>query len=1009
MKLNENKDSEKDKKLAKISEKRVRSKSCVFCKKEILDSSSILKFKSSDDFITYCKLFFEKLSLQKKEVYSKSIVSFDKYYTEKYSNFEIVNNIIFKGIKSICIFCYQENMKEEGGFISILANLNYNIILKNNKRIKNALVYCNYDKNQNMSDNFNLDSNIKKEELSLELKENIKFPKKNADENNKDSSLSEIKSNNNNQTGNKAYEGENSQGPVGNLSERKNSFAIKDDNSDKYEEHIRIGKKNSTNSDKDYLNSNFEMAHASSSLVLNNDLLGKKLNRNEKETIASMQNKFNSLDKMVNVRNPENIEGSYYLNNNYYSDNISDEKKNRNFPQDKNIKEESVNKINSNSNLNMNTKNISLENLNITNVFMKFDKKTKPILIDSKISNNKEHFLKSINNNQSKINKNYEKKIDEKQSLIEDLKKSYIDLKNCSLDKKLFLYSLQKKSENLINNLADFDKNKQQGINFENNNLNNKSEQNENEKKNFVWNNSQQMELLMNSINEQLEDKKNIIYPAQKIELKEIQHQNIPQTGSPYDHYQAESNNYQQQNLKLNNAIKNEIESIVYNIKNNNKSNDVNDNCNMNQYYPNSVINKTPSNALVRSENSNLNSNDDNKQIINKANKSSNLERESSDKNPNKHNLIDRILNKNNMNSINATSNSMSNNLKSSNLNLIYPSGKNSLTITEDASHRNNNNNNKTINNDDNNKNIQDSDIYNNLHNMALQQMLMNNNQAFQQQINFNNSKNYNSHINGHSINNLNNLQGNYLQNNVSAANSETKKHLSDQSAMGNLNLSHQNLLLAQNNQLRNQTLSGMVHNSLNFSLPQSALLAGIHNIPNIPQQSNQLLPSLNHTNQLNPNLIASLDAQALLLQNNLLNHNPIDLSVLGLDSNSLIQLPLPYQLQMHLNPSMGFPLSMPMQMQHNQLNLGNFSNMQLNSFSQIDLLNKLNAFGSNLQAIQQDQMNILKSNNPSAHQQHLIQVGNNGNNIRSHEIANTLNQFEKNHLQCININNMIL
>lgn len=1044
---NQIREKEKEKK-SKKCEKKVICKNCIYCKIEITDPSSILKFKSSDDFLTYCKLFFEKIPSNKKEIYSKSIASFEKYYTEKYSNFEQINNIIFKSIKAICKKCYEENIKEENGFINILAALNYNIILNNKK---NQIGMLNFD---NRKETQSIDLN----ENNFLIKDNMnEIPKLNSIENNKDFSLSASKNNYNIEKNDiKSFNFEKS-----NYSNDAyiDNYLNKKRNSDNDLEKQKLIKSNSLNSEFDNIDKDSKYVNYwnisnknvnENAFDINNNLLSKKKKRSEQEFIASMCKKtkttetINNSDKIdINYPNMDNNQ----IDNKFLYDNFSNYKNQINSIKNPdldiqmkalNSKDLPVNKHNSNSNLNMNTKNISLENLNITNVFMNFDKKKgiKPILIDSKMSNNDD-----INtNNKSKINKNISNNTNKpfeeiNANYIEDLEKSYNNLYNSSIEKKQFLNSLHKKSENLITSFIDFEKNKSQGFNQENALNNGNIPNNEKEKMNFSINNSHQMGLFMNSLNQQLDENKNTLCSS-KNEIRDFQ------TYPNMENLQMSKNInvFNNHNLKNNSAYdckpltNNMITSFNLNLKNNNND----------AYDFDYAIEKEKHLKEARDENQDLNMIEKNSIISNQAQNYSMQEKEKCSKKFNKPNLIDRILNPNNLDSKIKNINSGKNN--SGSVNITETSSKNVNTISEDTNNKINNkqihNNRTQINNNGNeikkleeiiksednsieNNNMQQTNYnmimnrlmnsantnYNNIDYINLQQMLLNQQQEFKKKLlGLNNRSNDNfPFYPNYSVNNSSNL--------------EPKKQSNENHSLGHLNVPHINPL-QQSQQLLNHHFPGLMTNSFNNSALSSNLLPGIQGIPNLTAQSNQQLFNFNPLMNINHNLMANLDPISVMLQNqNISNQNLLDSNVLGIANNPLLQLQLPlqYQMQINGNPDSGLSLPLLMQMQ-NPMQMGNLGNMRLNQNNQTDILNKLNMGGHNIHSSQDQQINSLKSNNNQQNivkgnnrfdyniQQNMLKSGLpyhqqifNMDSLHSQDVnylVNQLNNFEKNNTQ---------
>jgi len=102
-------------------------KNCLYCKNDKSNIMTILRFKSSEEFIIYSKHFYEKLSEDNLKIYKDSKDNFERFYNEYYKKCSHSNNFTFKSIKYICLSCFEENLKEEGGFCNILNALQYGI------------------------------------------------------------------------------------------------------------------------------------------------------------------------------------------------------------------------------------------------------------------------------------------------------------------------------------------------------------------------------------------------------------------------------------------------------------------------------------------------------------------------------------------------------------------------------------------------------------------------------------------------------------------------------------------------------------------------------------------------------------------------------------------------------------------------------------------------------------------------------------------------------------------
>ncbi len=1175
-------------------------KYCIYCKTEITDPSLILKFKSSDDFLTYCKLFFENLPQQKKEIYAKSICSFEKYYTEKYSNFEQINNIVFKSIKCICKNCYEQNIKEENGFINILAALNYNIIINHSRKD----IKFKYKKEKlNKSFNIALNENYSGCKIVNTYSDNIPSIENdilnNLSNNYLNSNLNEISSNENklknleskNSITNKHLNTSNIYKNFDEIDDERsilNKCLYKNNKAEIKEENFSLLEKNSFNNKKNYMKSNnqlnkndfievicnkdkniknsnsfdFDLNNNNLSNLESNNLnnpikefdqnnikiLGKKYIRtkpevnttknikksklpNENRKVKKFEKLGSELEECLISNNAlEEMNENFYVenyintNNRNFSPLIEPKKNelnskiqftnNNNIPiynsiidSNNNNNPENKNSINS-SNLNMNSKNISLENLNITNVYMNFknEKGNNPVLIDSKISDNSEKVTNS-DQNKSITNLNQNKEIlDLGNSTIqnntifidnlEDLKKNYYNLNNFSLEKKLFLNTLHKKSESLIQNISDLEENNLYLNNIyyniqENNSL---AKANfENEKRNFKINNSKQMGNLMNLINEQFEQNKNINYNS-KI-TKNCTYPNS-QLNTVLENVNAEEGNNQinsikkdfsNQNSNNNNNTLKMNSSIVNNI-NNPTSN--NTQINLNNNNPNNLASLSLNNNanISKEENFNLltnqsiNNNTENKNLI--FNKITDEKNKLLSKDPNNLNIIDKILNPNNNNknalsitNINQNLNSITNPNVNENFDLIEKNNlnfmhSNSLKLEDNLNYMNliniNKNllysNNKIISeinqeldNEINNitnieENINTSlkmgglegiqnpillnqpnhslnaifgnpfnfNNLNNKNNLALQQMIMNQNSSLQKLNNINNLSNSN-------INLLSNINNN-LFDNKSQFNVSNNNTLYDQNSLGNFNL--QNAL--NNNNLTNHTHS-LIQSQCGLGTNQ-LMIPGFQNIGSLPTNQLNSFNSFLQMNMQNPLMQSFVNPNTYLLQNSCSNANQVDLNSLALGTNNpLINLPLnlSYQFPLQINNSLGYPYSSVIQIPQNQL--GNINQIPLNNLNlnQLDFLAKMNnnnltmgnyqnpliGNNSNLSAMQQ--INLAKGNKINLNNQNSICDGvsflqhqnifkNINNNIDENTLIlqdmGKLGKIKKKYLNCINI-----
>lgn len=98
-------------------------KNCIYCKNDKINNTTILRFKSSEEFSLYSKHFYEKLTNESAQLYEESKSNFEKYFNESYKKGAQANNVPFKAIQYICICCFEEKMKNEKGFSNILSTL----------------------------------------------------------------------------------------------------------------------------------------------------------------------------------------------------------------------------------------------------------------------------------------------------------------------------------------------------------------------------------------------------------------------------------------------------------------------------------------------------------------------------------------------------------------------------------------------------------------------------------------------------------------------------------------------------------------------------------------------------------------------------------------------------------------------------------------------------------------------------------------------------------------------
>lgn len=400
----------------KFKEKKISSKNCIYCKVDISINSSILKFKSSDDFLTYCKLFFEKLTSPKREAYSQSIMFFDKYYNENYKISEHVNNFVFKSIKSICRSCYEENIKEIDGFKKIMSALNFTI-LANNSTQNDSAHALEFPRELNDSKNKN---NILSSSKNQKVKNNqITNLNSNDNGDKKISSINKIlekdfnniiSDSNITYNYNKKLQCKDSQNLTPkNIFKDYSDLEIFEDGNLRFQNDQNM--KDQDDITKSPIKNNLEK-QIDDMVILNNELgdqesnnnaskqlklelLGKKQNRKKNELIILKQRKTKaSIDKKMKINMSQeeflslnknliasaNYEKSYnninQISNDTYVIKDNDFKNNHklNVPFQDNIKNNICSTKNTiNSNLNVKTKNISLENLTVTNIYMNFE------------------------------------------------------------------------------------------------------------------------------------------------------------------------------------------------------------------------------------------------------------------------------------------------------------------------------------------------------------------------------------------------------------------------------------------------------------------------------------------------------------------------------------------------------------------------------------------------------------------------------------------------------------
>jgi len=166
-------------------------KHCLYCKNEKMNVATILRFKSSEDFILYSKDFYEKMSDEEKRIYKDSKSIFENFINNYYKKCSQVNNFTFKSIKYICMSCFKENLKEENGFINILNTLQYGLIPEESKNLisKNNADLNKITNKLKQNENINLESQLslhifskdKCELLGQKKKNNSKISKNNSE------------------------------------------------------------------------------------------------------------------------------------------------------------------------------------------------------------------------------------------------------------------------------------------------------------------------------------------------------------------------------------------------------------------------------------------------------------------------------------------------------------------------------------------------------------------------------------------------------------------------------------------------------------------------------------------------------------------------------------------------------------------------------------------------------------------------------------------------------------
>lgn len=163
-------------------------KNCLYCKNDKINIMTILRFKSSEEFILYSKHFYEKLSEESLNIYKESKANFEKYFNDYYKKCSQSNNFTFKSIKYICMSCFEENLKDEHGFSNILNTLQYGLNPIDNKYVAPNKLEDNIS-NPNPNNNINtenkllsmephIDLNIRQNEKNDLLKQKKKYNKK---------------------------------------------------------------------------------------------------------------------------------------------------------------------------------------------------------------------------------------------------------------------------------------------------------------------------------------------------------------------------------------------------------------------------------------------------------------------------------------------------------------------------------------------------------------------------------------------------------------------------------------------------------------------------------------------------------------------------------------------------------------------------------------------------------------------------------------------------------------
>jgi len=149
-----------------IKSKRSVYKNCLYCKNDKINIMTILRFKSSEEFIFYSRHFYEKLTEENLKKYKESKNNFERYYNDYYKKCSQSNNFTFKSIKYICISCFEENLKDENGFSNILNTLQYGLNPPENK-IRNEKSEENNNINSNNKSHTN-ESVIENKKLSMD-------------------------------------------------------------------------------------------------------------------------------------------------------------------------------------------------------------------------------------------------------------------------------------------------------------------------------------------------------------------------------------------------------------------------------------------------------------------------------------------------------------------------------------------------------------------------------------------------------------------------------------------------------------------------------------------------------------------------------------------------------------------------------------------------------------------------------------------------------------------------